>query len=114
MRTSTPCRPADTCCGPRSPHRSRFTAATSVTPRLHLRSAATIGFMTEIVTEQLPADPLGPNAVVLVVGADTDEGYRLARELLCTGCRVAATARVATDLVRILHVYGPGRGVGAA
>jgi hypothetical protein len=46
---------------------------------------------------------LGPNAVVLVVGADTDEGYRR------TGCRVAATAHVATDLVRILHGYGPDR-----
>ena len=65
--------------------------------------------MTEIVLEELPADPLGPNAVVLVVGADTDEGYRLARELLRTGCRVAATAHVATALVRILHGYGPER-----
>jgi NAD(P)-dependent dehydrogenase (short-subunit alcohol dehydrogenase family) len=65
--------------------------------------------MTEIVMEQLPVDALWPNAVVLVIGADTDEGYRLARELLRAGCRVAATAHCPTDLVRILHGYGPER-----
>jgi NADP-dependent 3-hydroxy acid dehydrogenase YdfG len=61
--------------------------------------------MTDIMTTQLPADPLGQDAVVLVVDADTDDGYRIAREFLCAGCRVAATARCAADLVRIMHGY---------
>jgi NADP-dependent 3-hydroxy acid dehydrogenase YdfG len=61
--------------------------------------------MTDIMITQLPADPLGQNAVVLVVDADTDDGYRIAREFLCAGCRVAATARCAADLVRIMHGY---------
>lgn len=65
--------------------------------------------MTDIMLKPLPADPLGQNAVVLVVGADTDDGYRLAREFLCAGCRVAATAHCAADLVRILHGYGAER-----
>jgi hypothetical protein len=38
-------------------------------------SAATIGFMTDIMLKQLTADPLGHNAVVLVFDADTDDGY---------------------------------------
>jgi NADP-dependent 3-hydroxy acid dehydrogenase YdfG len=71
--------------------------------------AATIGFMTDIMTKQLPADPLGHDAVVLVVDADTDGGYRLAREFLCAGCRVTATARCAADLVRIMHGFGAER-----
>jgi NADP-dependent 3-hydroxy acid dehydrogenase YdfG len=62
--------------------------------------------MPDVMLKQLPADPLGQDAVVLVVDADTDDGYRLAREFLCVGCRVAATALCAADLVRILHGYG--------
>jgi NADP-dependent 3-hydroxy acid dehydrogenase YdfG len=65
--------------------------------------------MTDIMLKQLPADPLGKDAVVLVVDADTDDGYRIAREFLCAGCRVAATAHCATDLVRIMHGYGAER-----
>ena len=62
--------------------------------------------MTDIMLKRLPADPLGQGAVVLVADADTDDGYRIAREFLCAGCRVAATAHCAADLVRILHGYG--------
>ena len=46
---------------------------------------------------------------MLVVDADTDDGYRIAREFLCAGCRVAATAHCAADLVRIMHGYGAER-----
>lgn len=59
--------------------------------------------------KQLSANPLGQDAVVLVVDADTDDGYRIARELLCAGCRVTATAHCPADLVRIMHGYGADR-----
>lgn len=65
--------------------------------------------MTDVTLKRLPADPLGLGAVVLVVDADTDDGYRLAREFLCAGCRVAATAHCPADLVRIMHGYGAER-----
>jgi NAD(P)-dependent dehydrogenase (short-subunit alcohol dehydrogenase family) len=38
-----------------------------------------------------------------VVQACTDRGYRIARDLLRAGCRVAVTGRCATDLARVLH-----------
>jgi NADP-dependent 3-hydroxy acid dehydrogenase YdfG len=65
--------------------------------------------VTDIMLKQLPTYPLGQDAVVLIVDADTDDGYRIAREFLCTGCRVAATAHCAADLVRIMHGYGAER-----
>lgn len=40
--------------------------------------------------------------VVLVTYADCEAGYRRARELLTTGCRVVVTARQVTALTRIL------------
>jgi NAD(P)-dependent dehydrogenase (short-subunit alcohol dehydrogenase family) len=48
-----------------------------------------------------PAD----DRVVLITHAGSDVGYRLARELLRSGCRVAVTSRHTTDLTRILHGY---------
>ena len=65
--------------------------------------------MTDIMFKQLPANPLGQDAVVLVIDADTDDGYRIAREFLSAGCRVAATAHSPADLVRIMHGYGADR-----
>jgi NAD(P)-dependent dehydrogenase (short-subunit alcohol dehydrogenase family) len=44
-------------------------------------------------------------ATFLVVHACTDRGYRIARDLLRAGCRVAVTGRCATDLARVLHGY---------
>jgi NAD(P)-dependent dehydrogenase (short-subunit alcohol dehydrogenase family) len=45
------------------------------------------------------------NDVVLITHADLDAGYRLARELLRSGYRVAVTSPHTTDLTRILHGY---------
>lgn len=45
------------------------------------------------------------DGVVLITHAGSDAGYRLARELLRSGCRVAVTSRHTTDLTRILHGY---------
>jgi NAD(P)-dependent dehydrogenase (short-subunit alcohol dehydrogenase family) len=44
-------------------------------------------------------------ATFLVLHAGSDRGYRVARDLLRAGCRVAVTSRCATDLARILHGY---------
>lgn len=44
-------------------------------------------------------------ATFLVLHAGSDGGYRIARELLRAGCRVAVTSRFPTDLARILHGY---------
>ena len=49
-------------------------------------------------------------ATFLVLHAGTDRGYRVARDLLRAGCRVAVTSRCANDLARILHGY-PARQV---
>ena len=45
------------------------------------------------------------NRVVLITHAGSDVGYRLARELLRSGSRVAVTSPRTTDLTRILHGY---------
>jgi hypothetical protein len=48
---------------------------------------------------------VGVEATFLVVHAGSDRGYRLARDLLEAGSRVAVTSRYATDIARILHGY---------
>jgi short-subunit dehydrogenase involved in D-alanine esterification of teichoic acids len=48
---------------------------------------------------------VGEGATFLVVHAGTDAGYRIARDLLGGGCRVAVTSRYATDIARVLHGY---------
>jgi NAD(P)-dependent dehydrogenase (short-subunit alcohol dehydrogenase family) len=47
--------------------------------------------------------------VVLVLDGDTDAGYRLARNLLAEGRRVAVVARHAGDVVRVMHGYPADR-----
>jgi short-subunit dehydrogenase involved in D-alanine esterification of teichoic acids len=48
---------------------------------------------------------VGVEATFLVLHAGSDRGYRLARDLLEAGSRVAVTSRYATDIARILHGY---------
>jgi NADP-dependent 3-hydroxy acid dehydrogenase YdfG len=43
--------------------------------------------------------------VVLVLDGDTDAGYRMARKLLASGCRVAVTGRHPDAVVRVMHGY---------
>jgi NAD(P)-dependent dehydrogenase (short-subunit alcohol dehydrogenase family) len=50
-------------------------------------------------------ESIGVEATFLVLHAGSDRGYRLARDLLRAGCRVAVTSRYATDIARILHGY---------
>jgi NAD(P)-dependent dehydrogenase (short-subunit alcohol dehydrogenase family) len=49
------------------------------------------------------------STVVLVLDGDTDAGYRLARNLLDLGRRVAVVARHAGDAVRIMHGHSADR-----
>ncbi|MGV0714438.1 hypothetical protein ABQE93_03425 [Mycolicibacterium sp. XJ662] len=46
--------------------------------------------------------PTGEDHVALVLNAGTESGYRIARDLLCSGYRVAVTDRHAPRLTRIL------------
>jgi NAD(P)-dependent dehydrogenase (short-subunit alcohol dehydrogenase family) len=48
-------------------------------------------------------DAAGP--VVLVLNAGSDAGFRIARDLLQGGHRVAISSRRTTDLARIVHGY---------
>jgi NADP-dependent 3-hydroxy acid dehydrogenase YdfG len=47
--------------------------------------------------------------VVLVLDGDTDAGYRMAREMLAEGCRVAVTGRHLDGVVRVMHGYSAER-----
>jgi NAD(P)-dependent dehydrogenase (short-subunit alcohol dehydrogenase family) len=49
------------------------------------------------------------STVVLVLGGDTDAGYRIAHELLADGCRVAVTGRHPDGVVRVMHGYSAER-----
>jgi NAD(P)-dependent dehydrogenase (short-subunit alcohol dehydrogenase family) len=49
------------------------------------------------------ADTTG--TVVFVLDGDTDAGYRMARDLLADGRRVAVAARHAIYAVRVMHGY---------
>jgi NADP-dependent 3-hydroxy acid dehydrogenase YdfG len=48
-------------------------------------------------------------AVVLVLDAGTDTGYRIARKLLSDGHRVAISGRHPAELTRIMHGYPSSR-----
>ena len=53
--------------------------------------------------------PSTAKKVVVVLNAGTEDGGRLARELLRDGYRVAISSRHATDLARIMHGYPASR-----
>ena len=47
--------------------------------------------------------------VALIINAGSDAGFRMARDLLGSGYRVAVTDRRATELSRIVHGYSASR-----
>lgn len=59
-----------------------------------------------MVTEQSAGSD---GAVVLIMNADTESGYQLARALLRSGCRVAVTGRYVAGLAKIMHGYNSSR-----